>query len=83
MKGYINDLGEAAGRVGDRLTLFGNVNPYDHLERMTDAQLEAVMRDQARAGRQARGFIMATGSPITMGTPLSRVRKFIDLAHAL
>jgi uroporphyrinogen-III decarboxylase len=81
MKGYVNDLGEAARRIGDRMMLFGNINPYDHLERMADDQLEAILRRQAGAGRRARGFVMATGSPITMGTPLARVRRFIAMAH--
>ncbi len=83
MKGYVNDLGKIADRVGDRMTLFGNVNPYDHLECLSEEGLEAVMRQQATAGRRARGYVAATGSPITMGTPLERVQRFIELGHAL
>jgi len=83
MKGYVNDLGTTARSVGARMTLFGNVNPYDHLERLSDEELEAVMREQSIAGRQAKGFIMALGSPITMQTPLSRVQKFIEIARRL
>jgi len=83
MKGYVNDIGAIADRVGDRMTLFGNVNPYDHLERLSDDELEQVMREQAEAGRRARGFVMATGSPITVGTPLARAQKFIELARGL
>lgn len=83
MKGFVNDVDVAAETIGDRVTLFGNINPYDHLERMSDAELEAEMRRQARAGRKARGFVMSTGSPITPGTPLARVRKFIEFGRGL
>ena len=83
MKGYTNDLEQAAQRIGDRMTLFGNVNPYDHLQQLEESALKKIMQEQAEAGRGARGFIMATGSPITMGTPLTRVQKFIQLAHQI
>ena len=83
MKGYVNDLGAIADRVGDRLALFGNVNPYDHLECASDEDLERIVREQAAAGQKAKGYIAATGSPITVGTSLERVRRFIDLAHSM
>ena len=82
MKNYVNDIEEIASRVGDRVTLFGNVDPVGVLQRGTDAQLEAEVRRQAEAGRRARGFIMCTGSPITPSTPLRRVRRFIELGSA-
>ena len=81
MKGYINDIGEIAGRIGGRLALFGNIDPVGVLERGSDADLEAEVARQVAAGRRARGFVISTGSPITPGTPLSRVRRFIELAH--
>jgi len=83
MKRFTNDMGIAADALGDRMALFGNINPYDHLEQLSDKELESVMRKQAAEGRKARGFIMSTGSPITMDTPLSRVRKFIEIARSL
>jgi len=81
MKGYVNDLGEIAGRLGDRVTLFGNLDPVGVLQSGSDLALEAEVRRQMAAGRQARGFIMCTGSPITPNTPLSRVRRFLGLAR--
>ena len=41
-------------QVGDRLALFGNVNPYDHLECMPDEDLAVVMAricGRRRSGR--------------------------------
>ncbi|NQT20223.1 MAG: hypothetical protein HQ592_11005, partial [Planctomycetes bacterium] len=81
MKGYVNDIGEIARAIGDRVSLFGNINPVSVLQNGTDAQLEAEVNRQAAAGRAARGFIMCTGSPVTPGTPLARVRRFIELGQ--
>jgi len=83
MKGYTNDIGAIARAIGDRVSLFANLNPYEHIERMSESRLAEVMRKQAAAGAVARGFIMASASPITMGTPLSRVRWFIDHGRTL
>ncbi len=81
MKSYVNDIGEIAEEVGDRMTLFGNIDPLAVLERGSPADLEAEIASQVAAGKHARGFVISTGSPITPGTPLSRVRQFIDLSH--
>jgi len=81
MKGYVNDIEKMAGMIGDRVTLFGNIDPIGVLEKGSEAQLEAEIAGQAAVGRKARGFIISTGSPITPGTSLSRVQRFIQLAR--
>jgi len=81
MKGYVNDLGSIADAIGDRVSLFGNLDPIGVLQNGTDAQLQAEVRRQAEAGKQARGFIMCTGSPITPGTPVARVRRFLEMSR--
>jgi len=83
MKGYVNDVADFAGRVGGRLTLFGNLDPVGVLQNGTDAGLEEDLRRQAAAGRRARGFIMSTASPITPGTPLARVQRFIEQSRRI
>jgi len=82
MKGYVNDLGQIAEAIGGRVSLFGNLDPVGVLERGTDERLAAEVRRQADAGRKARGFIHCTGSPITPGTPLRRVLRFLELGRA-
>jgi uroporphyrinogen-III decarboxylase len=82
MKAFVNDIGAIARRIGGRITLFGNIDPLGVLEQGADEALEAEMRRQAEAGRLGRGFVMCTGSPITPRTPLSRVRRFIELGQA-
>jgi len=81
MKGYVNDIGEAAQKIGQRISLFANVDPVGVLQGGTDAELEGEVRRQALAAKKARGFVMSTGSPITPATPLGRVRRFIELGR--
>jgi Uroporphyrinogen decarboxylase (URO-D) len=80
MKNFTNDISAIASQIGQRITLFGNIDPVAVLQDASDANLQAEMERQARAGQKCRGFIMSTGSPITPGTPISRVRKFLQLA---
>lgn len=81
MKGYTNDLSDIASKIGDRVTLFGNIDPIGVLQDGTDEELEAEIKRQVAAGRNARGFVVSPASPITPGTPLTRVRRFIELAQ--
>ncbi len=83
MKGFVNDLGVAADRIGDRMTLFGNIDPIAVLQDGTDVELSAEITCQAAAGRRARGFLTCTGSPITPFTPLARVQRFLALGRAV
>lgn len=80
MKGFVNDTASIARRIGDRMTLFSNIDPIAVLQNGTDADLESEIRRQVDAGRAARGFILSTASPITPSTPLLRVQQFIHLA---
>lgn len=83
MKGFVNDTAEIARRIGDRLTLFTNIDPVAVLQNGTDAQLVAEMQRQAEAARPARGLIFCTASPITPSTPLARVQCFLELGRRL
>jgi uroporphyrinogen-III decarboxylase len=80
MKGYTNDIGQIVGAIGDRVTLFGNIDPVGCFQDGSPLQVEAEIKRQVRAGRSGRGFIISPASPITPATPLERVRRFIELA---
>lgn len=82
MKGYVNDIGAIARRIGGRMSLFANIDPVGVIEQGTDDDLEREVARQVLAGRQARGFLLSPASPITPATPLRRVRRFIDVARA-
>ena len=81
MKGYVNDVAEIAGRIGERVTLFGNLDSIRIMQDGTAAELEIEIRRQLDAGRKARGFILSPASPITPSTPLSRVQRYIELGR--
>ena len=81
MKGYVNDINEIAKRIGNRVTLFGNIDPVRILQNGSDDELDAEIKRQVAAGKEARGFIISTGSPITPATPLERMQKFIELGR--
>ncbi len=80
MKGYVNDVAVIAAQIGDRVSLFGNIDPVGVLQSGGGQALEGELARQAAAGRTARGFIHCTGSPITPATPLRRVQQFIELS---
>ena len=83
MKGYTNDIAEAVRRAGNSLTLFANIDPLGILQNASDAGLESEVQRQFTAGRSGRSFVLSTASPITPGTPLSRVQKFLELGISL
>ena len=83
MKGYTNNMHQIADAIGDRMTLFANIDPFWCLEKATDEHLAIEIARQVDAGRKARGFILAPASPITPGTPVARVRRFIELCHEI
>jgi len=83
MKGYVNDIGATVDAVGNRVTLFGNVDPVGIVQHATDEALEAEIRRQCEASRRGRGFILSPASPVTPATPASRMRRFIELGRRL
>ncbi len=83
MKGYLNDIAETVATIGDRVTLFANIDPVGVLQNGTDGELEAEITRQAAAGAGGRGFLVSIASPITPSTPLRRVRRFIELGREI
>jgi len=79
MKNYVNDTAEIAHRIGDRMTLFSNIDPVAVLQNGSDSELEEEIRRQITAARTARGFIISTASPITPATRLARVQRFLAI----
>lgn len=83
MKNYKNEIYQIVEKVGDKIVIFGNIDPIKILEKGTDFELEDEIKRQVEAGKRAKGFIISTGSPITPGTSLERIRKFIDLGRKI
>jgi hypothetical protein len=83
MKGYVNDITEAARRIGKRMTLFSNIDPVKCIQKASDKELDAEIRRQVEAGRNARGMVLSPASPITPATTVARMRRFIERSRAL
>ncbi len=83
MKGYVNDLDLVQQQVGDRICLWGNLDPFEHVQLLDDASLRQELSRQMAVGRRTGKFVVSTGSPITPLTPLGRIKQFIDLAWEL
>ena len=83
MKGYINDFSKIAEKVKGRTCLFGNLNPHEDIEKASEKELYKKMKKQFDIGTKYGDFVTSTGSPLTPGTSISRMRQFIDLGHTL
>ncbi|MHB1357923.1 MAG: uroporphyrinogen decarboxylase family protein [Anaerolineae bacterium] len=81
MKGYVNDYASICRQINGRCCLGGNLNPYDDVEVSSEAELEQAIRAQATAGRLTGKHITSTGSPLTPGTSVARIARFIELGH--
>jgi len=83
-KGFTIDIDEVVERAAGRTYVLGNLDAITLLEHGSDAELEREVGRQVRAGRRNGGrFIVSTGSPVTPGTTLARVRRFLELARSL
>jgi uroporphyrinogen-III decarboxylase len=83
MKSYTNDLSVISDEVGDRMCLWGNIDPVGVVQKGTGEELRQAIEEQVAIGRRTGRFIVSTGSPITPETPLTRIRQFIDLGQEL
>ena len=72
-----------AAQVNNRLLLFGNLNPFDDIERKSDEELIEVMAKQIAIGKRYGRFVVSAGSPLTPNTSLARIQKYIELGHTL
>ncbi len=77
----IVDMAEAKERIGDRVTLFGNVRPSQTLLEGTPDDVEAEALDCLRkAGDSPRGFILGSGCEVPLHTPSQNVHAMIAAA---
>lgn len=83
MKSYVNDYVQIREKVRDRTCLFGNLDPYGDLQESSEENLYRKMKIQFNAGAPYRRFVTSTGSPITPGTPISRIQRYIEMGHNL
>jgi uroporphyrinogen decarboxylase len=78
---YAVDLRVAKQRIGDRVTLVGNIDTVTELLQGTPAVMEAAAQrciDQAGAGS---GFILGSGCVVPRYTPLENLQAMVRVAH--
>jgi uroporphyrinogen-III decarboxylase len=83
MKGYVNDIDATVESIGDRITLFSNIDPVGVIQSGTPDVLRSEIARQCAAGRKGRGFVVSPSSPITPATRLERIQQFLALAKEL
>ncbi len=81
-KDFAIDIDAVADRVQGKMTLLGNLDAIDLLEHGSRDELRVAIHRQLAAGRRNGGrFILSTGSPITPGTSVARVREMVEMAR--
>jgi uroporphyrinogen decarboxylase len=71
------DIEEVVDRVGDVLTVFGNVDAIGIMDHGTPEMIEDEVKRQIRAGKKARGFVAGIGSPLTPTTSPRNLDLFV------
>jgi uroporphyrinogen-III decarboxylase len=83
MSGYVNDLADVSKLADGKTCLYGNLNPYDDVELLSDQALEEKVKLQHAAGAVRNRFVTSTGSPLTPGTLSSRIRRLVEMSHSI
>ena len=83
-KGFIIDIEDVVEKVAGRCVVFGNLDSYGILETGSEEELRSEIKRQLDAGKKnGNRFVMSTGSPITPGTPVERVRLYTDIVREM
>ncbi len=83
-KGFSIKIEDIIAAVGQRCVAFGNLDAIGVMQDGSEGMLRAEIQKQLRAGRtNGNRFVMSTGSPITPGTPVERVRRYTDIVREL
>ena len=75
-KGFIIDIEKIRKQIGDRVCIFGNI---DSINLLYNGTLEEIRKEVIKQAKGAKNnFIIANGSPITMGTPEENIKSLIN-----
>ncbi|NLW56284.1 MAG: hypothetical protein GX050_06680 [Firmicutes bacterium] len=75
-----NDLKEAKAKIGDKLTLSGNLDQVDFLKRASLKEVEEKVTEIMHIGKPGGRYIFAASDFLEQGTPLENVKKVIEVA---
>ena len=83
-KDFQIDIEELAEQINGRCALLGNIDAIELVEKAREERLRSEISRQIQAGRRnGNRFLMSSGSPITPGTSIERVRLYLHLAREL
>jgi uroporphyrinogen decarboxylase len=78
------DLGEAKNQVGNEVCLMGNVDPVSVVANGTQEEIRnAVRHCLIQACDSPKGYILAPGCQIPLGTPTENIQCFANAARTL
>lgn len=81
-KNFSIEIDDVVTAAGAAKCVFGNIDaPYYGLM-ASEAQIKAEVERQIQAGRGAKGFVVSTGSPLPLETPVKNIDAMIAAAHA-
>jgi hypothetical protein len=83
-KNFEIDIEEVASIIDKKMVLLGNLDAINIFAKGSIEELRSAIIKQARAGKKnGNRFIMCTGSPVTPGTSLTRVREYNKIVRDL
>ena len=81
-KNFSIEIEEIVEKAGSDKCVFGNIDaPFYGLHASKD-QIEGEVRRQIEIGMKARGFVISTGSPYPLDSPLENIDSLVAAAHA-
>jgi uroporphyrinogen-III decarboxylase len=76
------EIDEVVDRVAGRSAVFGNIDAVRFGIHATPEEMQTEVRRQIEIGRQARGFIVSTGSPFPLETDPIMIDTMISAAQS-
>jgi len=83
-KGFTIDIADIVRKVDGCCVVFGNLDTIGVLEAGSEDKIRSEVKRQLDAGKSnGNRFVMSTGSPITPGTSVEKVRLYTDIVREL
>lgn len=83
-KGFMIDITDVVERVNGKMAVLGNLDSVSILEQGEEGALQYEIKRQIKAGKvNGNRFIMSLGSPVTPGTSVDRVKRYLEWSHEL
>lgn len=75
------DIGEAKKRIGDRVCLFGNVDPISTLWKGSVGDIEREIKEIIDVAGQESGLVITTSDQVAIDTPEENLHAYVKAVH--